>query len=60
MKPYKIEINWIDYNPTNDDDVYEVNIYYEGNEPVKTWTANASVLSSTLHNYLTKTSSIVD
>ena len=60
MKPYKIEITWIDYNPTNDDDVYEVSVYYQGNEPVKTWTANGAVLGSTLHDYLTKRSRIVD
>ena len=54
MKPYKIEIIWIDYNPTNDDDMYEVNVYHQEKELIKTWTVTGTTLGSTLHEYLTK------
>ena len=27
MRPYHIEVSWIDYDTTNNDDVYEVRVY---------------------------------
>lgn len=53
MRPYHIEINWIDFNVTNEDDMYEVLIKDIHNNIVLTrWECTASALGTLISKYM--------
>lgn len=57
MRPYHIQIDWIDYNVTNEDDVYKVTIYDKAKTTVITsWATTANGLPVSLSKYLGETS----
>lgn len=56
MRPYHIQIDWIDYNVTNEDDVYKVTVYDKDTTTVITsWTTTANGLPISLGKYLGET-----
>ena len=53
MRPYNIKITWLDYNPTAEDDVYEVTILdADGQNVCTSWTTTGDNLGSTITKYM--------
>lgn len=53
MRPYNIHIHWIDYDVTNEDDLYEVQVTDSNDTQIITsWQTSARNLHITLERYL--------
>lgn len=56
MRPYKMEITWIDYDSTNTDDVYRVDVYDNNKQIVITsWNTLGKSLGNTISIYMGRT-----
>lgn len=52
MSPYKIHIEWIDFNPTIEEDIYTVFIVTSDDKPITQWDCTKSNIGKTLDTYL--------
>ena len=56
MRPYHIDISWIDYRTTILDDMYEVVVWNAThNQIITTWQISGSKLGSSITEYMSKT-----
>lgn len=56
MRPYHIEITWIDYDTTNTDDMYRVDVYnIDKTAVITSWTALGHSLGNTINIYMGST-----
>ena len=61
MRPYHIEINWIDYNATIEQDIYEIIVYDKTKEQIITsWKCAACNTGLTISRYFNGTKDILD
>ena len=59
MTPYKIVVTWADYDPTNTEDMYKVEVYDTTQKYViHSWVTTKRALGISIDNYLSKLSSI--
>ena len=55
MRPYHIEITWLDYSTMNQDDVYRVDIYdVEAKNVICTWQTSGQSVGKTISEYMRK------
>ena len=53
MRPFNIEITWVDYNPTLDIDIYKVTVYDQiKQKELTSWTTSAQNLGLTIAKYM--------
>ena len=53
MRPYAIEIRWVDYQPTIEDDMYEVKIWDNTHTFVVTsWQISGNSLGTSITKYM--------
>lgn len=53
MRPYHIEVSWIDYDTTNNDDVYEVRVYDNKKlHVISRWSTTGRSLGNTISIYM--------